>query len=86
MGASNLVGDYTVVPKEQLSEDIKKKLNDETQIILQGCCKEAEEVLKKEWKIVERFTKELLEKKELEYDEIETIFKEYGKKHIKDEA
>ncbi len=86
MGASNLVGDYTVVPKEQLSEEVKQKLNNETQTILQGCCKEVEEVLKKEWKIVERFTKELLERKELEYDEIEAIFKEYGKKHIKDEA
>jgi len=85
MGISDLVGDYTVIPKEQLSEDIKKTLNDETQQILQKCCKETEDILKKEWQIVERFAKELLEKKELEYDEIEAIFKEYGKKHIEDE-
>ena len=35
----------------------------------------------KEEEIVERFVKELLEKEELEYDEIETIFREYGKSH-----
>ena len=85
MGVSNLVGDYSVIPEKQLSDDIKRKLNDETQTILQNCCKEVEELLKKEWNIVERFAKELLEKKELEYDEIEAIFKKYGKKHIKDE-
>lgn len=85
MGASNLVGDYTIIPEKELSDDIKQKLNDETQTILQSCCKEAEEILKKEWNIVERFAKELLEKKELEYDEIEAIFKEYDKKHIQDE-
>jgi ATP-dependent Zn protease len=43
--------------------------------------KDVEELLKKEWQIVERFVKGLLEKEELEYDEIEAIFKEYGKTH-----
>ncbi|MFH0731736.1 MAG: AAA family ATPase [Candidatus Omnitrophota bacterium] len=85
MGTSGLVGDYTALPETNVSEDVKKKLNDETQAILQTCCKDVEDVLKKEWNIVERFTKELLEKKELEYDEIEAIFKEYNKKSMKDE-
>ncbi|MBN1405628.1 MAG: AAA family ATPase [Candidatus Omnitrophica bacterium] len=85
MGISGLVGDYTKIPWHELSEDIKRKLNDESQQILQNCCKKAEDLLREEWKIVERFAKELVDRKELEYDEIETIFLEYGKKHIKDE-
>ena len=50
---------------------------------MQRCLKETEELLKKEWNIVERFVKELLEKEELEYDEIEAIFKGFGKHHPK---
>jgi cell division protease FtsH len=73
------LGDYTVIPKEHLSEDLKKRLNKEVEKILTNCLKEVETLLKAEWEIVERFVKELLEKEELEYDEIENIFKEYGK-------
>ena len=83
MGDSGLLGDFTVVPKEQLSEEIKKKLNDDTNKIFQECFKDVEELLTKERKILDRFAKELIEKQELEYDEIEAIFKEYGKNPIK---
>jgi hypothetical protein len=41
--------------------------------------KEVEELLRREDVLLERFTEELLKKNELEYDEIEAIFKEYGK-------
>ena len=81
MGESGFVGDYTAIPESQLSESLKEKLNSETAKILKACLKEVEELLKNEWVIVERFVKELLEKEELEYDEIEEIFKEYGKTH-----
>ncbi|MFC1624366.1 AAA family ATPase [Candidatus Omnitrophota bacterium] len=81
MSEAGMVGDYTIIPESQLSEKVKEKLNNETNKILTACLKEVEELLKKEWPIVERFSKELLEKDELEYDEIETIFKEYGKGH-----
>ena len=37
----------------------------------------------KERPLLERFVKELLEKEELDYDEIENIFNEYGKSHMK---
>ncbi|MEE9499888.1 MAG: AAA family ATPase, partial [Candidatus Omnitrophota bacterium] len=83
MGDSELLGDFTVIPKEQLSEEIKKKLNDDTHKILQRCFKEVEELLTKERTILDRFAKELLAKEELEYDEIEDIFKECGKMPIK---
>lgn len=78
MGENGFIGDYSIIPEAQLSENIKEKLNNETQAILFSCVKNVEELLKKEWKIVERFANELLKKEELEYDEIEKIFKEYG--------
>jgi len=37
------------------------------------------EILSKERLLLDRFAKELIKKEELEYDEIEGIFKEYGK-------
>jgi ATP-dependent Zn protease len=70
-----------VVPKSQLSESLKEKLNAETDKIIQNCLKDVDALLKKEWPIVERFVKELLEKDELDYDEIEAIFRECGKGH-----
>jgi cell division protease FtsH len=82
MSDAGFVGDYTVIPDTQLSESIKEKLNAETNKIIQTCLKEVEDLLKKEWPILERFVKELLKKDELEYDEVEAIFKEYGKTHI----
>ncbi len=79
MGSSGHIGDYTVIPETQLSEFIKQQLNEETNQILQECAKDVEALLKKEKVILDRFAKELQEKDELEYDEIEAIFKEYGK-------
>ena len=79
MGDSGLLGDFTAIPKEQLSEEMKRKLNDDTNKIFKKCFKEVEELLNNERVILDRFAKELLEKEELEYDEIEAIFKEYGK-------
>jgi len=82
MGDSGMVGDYTVIPPQQLSEETKNKLNEDTNKIFQKCLKEVEEILTKERPILDRFAKELLAKDELEYDEIEAIFKECGKKAI----
>jgi len=88
MGQSGLVGDYSIYGNtpnsnapsaSQLSEITKEKLNAETQNIMQECLKEVEELLKKEWDIVEKLVKELLIKEELEFDEIEAIFKQFKK-------
>lgn len=79
MGTNGFVGDYTVVPESQMSEQMKNKLNEETDQLIQGCLKEVESILEKERPIFERFAHELLTKEELEYDEIEAIFNEYGK-------
>jgi len=89
MSDKELLGDYTSVPNDQISDKIKEDLNNETQKIFHKCMKEVEALLTKEDILLERFTKELVERDELEYDEIEAIFAEYNKtrknlaKHIK---
>ncbi len=85
MGKSQLIGDYSILESLRtnssapaLSEKTKELLNNDVQYILQECLKEVEETLKKEQKILDRFAQELIQKEELEYDEIQAIFKEYG--------
>ena len=92
MGKSGMVGDYSLLETMHaelgtyrgqnvsfLSEKVKEQLNNETQIILQESLKEVEELLKKESGLLDRFAQELLAKEELDYDEIEAVFKEFGK-------
>ena len=79
MGDSGLVGDFTQIPERQLSDDMKKKLNDDTQQLLTRAMKEVEQTLKAEELILDRFAAELLKREELDYDEIVAIFAEYGK-------
>ncbi len=79
MGKIGWAGNYSSIPADQLSEDIKQKLNLETQQIIQECLKDVEVLLKSENVIFERFAQELIKKEELDYDDIEAIFKEYGK-------
>ncbi len=79
MGPSNYIGDYTSIPEHELSETVKTKLNEDTNQILKECMLDVEELLKREKVIFERFANELLARQELEYDEIEAIFAEYGK-------
>ncbi len=62
-----------------LSESVKAELNAETNAIFRTCAEEVEKMLTKERVILDRFANELLKKEELEYDEIEAIFSEYGK-------
>lgn len=92
MGKSGMVGDYSLLETMRsdfgafrgekssfISEKVKEQLNNETQEILQDCLKEVEDLLKRESQLLDRFAQELLAKEELDYDEIEAIFKEYGK-------
>ncbi|MBI4432203.1 MAG: AAA family ATPase [Candidatus Omnitrophica bacterium] len=79
MGKSESLGDYTSIPADQLSGSVKDKLNAETHEVIQSCMKEVEGLLRKENVIFERFAQELIKKQELDYDDIEAIFKEYGK-------
>ncbi len=79
MGPSGLVGDYTVVPKDQISDDTKRQLNADVNAIIKECLEDVESLLKREKDIFERFARELLAREELDYDEIEEIFAEYQK-------
>ncbi len=83
MGDAEYLGDYTAIPETQLSDKVKELLNEEVDKIFRVCLKDVESLLVKEKPLLERFVKELLEKEELEYDEIENIFNEFGKSHIK---
>jgi cell division protease FtsH len=83
MGDAEYLGDYTAIPETQLSDKVKELLNEEVDKIFRACLKDVEALLKKEKPLLDRFVKELLEKEELEYDEIEAIFTEYGKTHMK---
>ncbi|HBT60507.1 MAG TPA: hypothetical protein DEB40_02020 [Elusimicrobia bacterium] len=78
-GMGGFVGDFTVIPHHQLSESLKEKLNMETNNLLQSCIKEVEETLRREMHILDRFAQELVKRDELDYDEIVSIFQEYGK-------
>lgn len=79
MGANSFIGDFASMPKEQISESLKDRLNTETQDLLRKAMAEVEATLKAEWHIVQRFANELLKKDEMDYDEIAAIFIEYGK-------
>lgn len=79
MGPSGYIGDYTAIPEHELSDAIKTKLNEDTNQILKTCMQDVDALLRKEKEIFERFAHELLVRQELEFDEIEAIFAEYGK-------
>jgi cell division protease FtsH len=79
MGPSGYIGDYTAIPEHELSDSIKAKLNEDTNQILKECMQDVDALLRKEKEIFERFAHELLVRQELEFDEIEAIFTEYGK-------
>ncbi len=89
MGENGFIGDYTVLleswrfrgggSSDRLSDGTKEKLNNETYRILQECLQDVEALLGKEDVLLERFTEELLQRNELEYDDIEAIFTEYGR-------
>ena len=83
MGESAILGDYTMIPDTQLSEAVKKKLNEETGAIIDKCAREVEALIKKESEIFEYIANELLKRDELDYDEIEEIFKKFGKSQTK---
>jgi cell division protease FtsH len=78
------IGDFTAIPEAQLSESIKEELNNETERIIKACAKDAQDVLTKEMALLDRFANELLEHEELDYDEIDAIFKEYNKSKFSD--
>jgi len=77
MGKSGLLGNWEML--NNISEEIKTTLDRDVQEILKNCLDEVTELLKKEEPLLDRLAQELVAKSELNYDEIEAIFKEFGK-------
>jgi ATP-dependent Zn protease len=77
MGKSGLLGNWEI--NNNTSEEIKSTLDKDVQHILQTCLSEVTDLLKKEEPLMDRLAQELLAKEELNYDEIEAVFKEFGK-------
>ena len=79
MGTRGLVGDFTAIPKDSMSSKLKEELNTETLEIMNTCLNKVNECLTKDWNIVEDMAQEMLKKEELTFNEVEEIFKKYGK-------
>ena len=82
MGTNGFVGDFTSIPDNQISDDMKNRLNEEVQGILHKAAEEVESFLRSEWNTMDLFAKTLLEREELDYDEIEAIFKSHGRERL----
>jgi cell division protease FtsH len=79
MGKSGFIGDYSSIHKSERSAVITDMLEKETQELMREQLAVVEKLLADNWKIVERFTAELVKREELDYDEIAVIFDEFGK-------
>jgi cell division protease FtsH len=82
MGKSGILGNYSTFyhnASGAMSEHLKQQLDSDVQDLLHTCLREVEDLLRAEEKLLERLAQELLAKEELNYDEIEAIFKEFGK-------
>lgn len=84
MGKSGLIGDYRYLGnyENMVSNEIKEKLENDVQDILQTCLSEVREILTKHKDLLEYFAQELLRKEELEYDEIQAIFDKFNIKPL----
>lgn len=86
MGKTGIIGDFHALDFYRrvggtplISEETKMHLDKDVQEIMQSCLKEVTDLLKNEGPLLDRLAKELALKEELNYDEIENIFKEFGK-------
>ena len=86
MGKSGLVGNFYALAQNSsrpqainISDDTRKKLDEDTQEILKECLMDVENIIGENKELLEYFAQRLIEKEELEYDEITEIFKKYGK-------
>ncbi len=89
MGKSGLVGDFSYYSgtgntgrAHFVSEKTKETLDGDVQEILQTCIKDVETILVEKRELLEFFAQELYRKEELEYDEIESIFQQFGVKPL----
>ncbi|MFZ5800756.1 MAG: AAA family ATPase [Candidatus Omnitrophota bacterium] len=77
MGESGLAGNFSV--ERTLSEQMKARLDADVQKIINDCMRDVEEILSRERTLLDKFSAELLAKEELDYDQMEDIFRTFGK-------
>ncbi len=86
MGKSGLLGDYRSLSLNgeinSLSSKIRETLDGDVQDILQACLTEVTGILTQHKDLLESFAQELLQKEELEYDEVQAIFDKFHVKPI----
>ncbi|MFC1753639.1 AAA family ATPase [Thermoproteota archaeon] len=89
MGKSGFLGDYSNLDAgargwlssakgSVISEKVREQLNSDTQEIMNQCLIEVQDLLKEHRPLLDRFAQELINKQELDYDEIDAIFKEFN--------
>jgi len=83
MGEKGYIGDFTAIPKENMSTNLKEKLNSQTMAILDLCLEKVDKYLIEQWDIVDKMAQALLEKEELDYDDIAELFAKYGKNRVR---
>jgi cell division protease FtsH len=83
MGNNGMVGNFSVIPKEEMSQSLKEKLNNETIAIINFCYSKVEKFLKSNWDAVDALAKRLVKDKELDFDELEEVMETVGKKSLK---
>jgi len=76
MGKSEFIGDFKSI-KNGVS--FRNELDADANEIMKECLRETEDLLRKNWEIVESIAGKLVEKEELDYDEIEQIFQQHGR-------
>lgn len=79
MGKHGHVGDFRSEAFKARLPQFAGELDQDGDEILKECLAEVEDLLRKNWDIVDEIAKKLMEKFELDYDEIEEIFKAHGK-------
>ncbi|MDR3244352.1 MAG: AAA family ATPase [Elusimicrobiota bacterium] len=79
MGKSGFAGDFSSIPKDELSSKLKEKLNNETIEIINRCLKKVEIFLKANWDCVDAVAQKLIVQRELDFDELEEIIRNCGK-------
>ncbi len=85
MGESGFLGNFSALfltnraTEPMISEEVKAKLDGDVQRIIAACKTEVEKILTHERPLLDKLANELLEKGELDYDQMEEIFKSFGK-------
>lgn len=85
MGKSGHIGDFNSdIFKHRWAPYFYKDLDEDADSIMKECLNEAEELLRRNWVIVDDMVRLLIEKGELDYDAIEALFQKHGKARIQE--